>query len=100
MLITEFSHAEYVEAAKQCLELEQELNKLLEENPELLAELEAEQAAAAAAAAGGGEQAASASAMQSTRAQSQERHRPTATAKTRARVVRDTKVLRLQCKVV
>ena len=46
-----FSHAEYVEAAKQCLELEAELNKLLEENPELLAELEAEQAAAAA---GGG----------------------------------------------
>lgn len=40
----EFTHAEYVEAAKQCLELEAELNKLLEENPDLLAELEAEQA--------------------------------------------------------
>eukprot|EP00520_Triparma_pacifica_P001674 CAMPEP_0118640820 /NCGR_PEP_ID=MMETSP0785-20121206/4953_1 /TAXON_ID=91992 /ORGANISM="Bolidomonas pacifica, Strain CCMP 1866" /LENGTH=300 /DNA_ID=CAMNT_0006532225 /DNA_START=139 /DNA_END=1038 /DNA_ORIENTATION=+ len=40
----EFTHTEYVEAAKQCLELEAELNKLLEENPDLLAELEAEQA--------------------------------------------------------
>jgi hypothetical protein len=49
-----FSHAEYVEAAKQCLELEAELNKLLEENPDLLAELEAEQAAAAAATGEGG----------------------------------------------
>ena len=46
-----FDHAHYVEAARQCLELEAEMNKMLEENPELLEEFEKEQAAAAAAAA-------------------------------------------------
>ncbi|GMH69515.1 hypothetical protein TrLO_g5568 [Triparma laevis f. longispina] len=38
----QFSHEQYVEAATQCLELEVEMNKLLEENPDLL-EAEAEE---------------------------------------------------------
>ena len=43
----EFSHEEYVEAARQCIELEKELIKLSEENPELYQELEAAQVAEA-----------------------------------------------------
>ncbi len=40
-----FDHDTLVEAASQCLELETEMKRILEENPELLAEFEAEQAA-------------------------------------------------------
>ena len=43
---TEFTHEQYVEAARQCLELEVEMNKLLEENPELLQEFQAAEEAA------------------------------------------------------
>ena len=41
-----FSHEQYVKAARQCLELEAEMNKLLEENPELLEEFQAAEEAA------------------------------------------------------
>ena len=39
----ELTHEVYVEAARQCLELEAEMERLLDENPELRAELEAAQ---------------------------------------------------------
>lgn len=38
----ELTHQDYVEAAKQCLAIEQEMNELLESNPELRDELQAE----------------------------------------------------------
>jgi len=38
-----FTHEDYVQAAKQCLAIEQEMRDLIEKNPNILEELEAEQ---------------------------------------------------------
>lgn len=41
-LLYEFTHADYVDAAKRCLAIEQEMNELLDQYPELAEELEEE----------------------------------------------------------